>query len=91
MNKILAIMILFGILPLPYDYYPFLRVVVSLGCIYFLAVNWKNINNHHRTMLSFLIALFNPFFPVYLSKLIWAPIDLAAGIYLFMLPERIEA
>jgi hypothetical protein len=90
MHKLVAILVFVAILPLPYDYYSLLRIVVSLGCLYLLVAHWKILENHHRGILSVLIVLFNPLAPIFLSKLIWVLIDLVVGMYLIKLPLDVK-
>lgn len=83
MHKVLGILLLIGILPLPYGYYLFLRVIVFLGAIYLSVTSWKTIGQQTKGILVVLIVLFNPIAPIFLNKLLWIPIDLIAAIYLF--------
>ena len=70
----------------PYGVYVLLRLVVfgSAACmIYFSYKNTKQIN---VTVLvfSFIALLFNPFFPIHLSREIWMPIDfIVSAIYFY--------
>ena len=68
----------------PYGVYILLRLVVfgSSACIiYFSYKNTKQINVT-VLLFSFIALLFNPFFPIYLSREVWLPIDfIVAGVY----------
>lgn len=68
----------------PYGVYVLLRLVVfgSAACmVYFSYQNTRQLNVT-ILLFSFIALLFNPFFPVYLSREIWMPIDfVVAGIY----------
>ena len=77
---VVAGMLLVAVAPLPYGYYQFLRWV-TCGVSVFIAVEsyrWK------KTWAIWLFAaiavLFNPIFPIYLSKEIWQPIDLTSAL-----------
>ena len=76
MNKIIAIMLFIGVLPMPMDYYDILRLAVS-------AVALLNIFKEKYIYIPILI-IFNPIIPVYLyDKAIWAIIDIVAGMVFF--------
>ncbi len=85
MNKILATMVFIAILPLPYMYYEILRVVVCLGIIFMLISSWANLEGLTKAILIVIALLFNPFSPIYLSKMVWVVIDLVVGFYMLNL------
>ena len=87
MNKILAALLFIAVLPLPYAYYEFLRVAVCLGVIYIIIKGWSLLDSPQRAVLIVMAVLFNPFSPIYLSKIIWVLIDGVAGIYLMQLKK----
>ena len=89
MNKILATLLFIAVLPLPYVYYEFLRVAVCLGAIYLVIRGWSLLDSPQRAVLIVIAILFNPFSPIYLSKIIWGIIDIAAGIYLIQLKKEV--
>ena len=80
-HKLLAYVIFFAILPLPFSFYLLLRPLVCFGVIYLLVKDWKNISQNTKAVLVIIAILFNPFFAVYLSKVIWIPIDFICGYY----------
>ncbi|MBU3580775.1 hypothetical protein ICN19_01950 [Polynucleobacter sp. AP-Capit-er-40B-B4] len=79
----LAVLILIAVLPLPYGYYLLLRPVVCLGLIYLLIRDWKQLSQNTKAITIVIAVLFNPFAAVFLSKLVWVPIDLACSYFLF--------
>ena len=84
MNKIVAGLLLFAVLPLPYIYYQLLRIVITL----IAAVNAYKFyeDNQMAWVLVFgIIALiWNPIFPIYLDKSVWIILDfIGAGIFFF--------
>ena len=81
--KAIAILNLVAVLPLPYIYYLILRPVVCLGLVYLLVRDWKSLNQNTKAIVIVMAVLFNPFAALYLSKLVWVPIDLACGYFLF--------
>lgn len=68
---------------LPYAYYQVLRWVVCGAAILtaFNALEWRQI--WATFVFGIITVLFNPIFPVHLTREIWSPIDLVSGI-LFM-------
>jgi hypothetical protein len=81
LHKLLAYAIFIAILPLPYGFYFLLRPLVCLGVIYLLVKNWKNIDEKTKAILIVIGILFNPIATIYLSKLVWIPIDFICGYY----------
>jgi hypothetical protein len=79
-------MLLVGVLPLPYGYYQFLRLIVC-GFSGFLA--WKDYSivgqlNAFSAMFGTISLLMNPIIPVYLSKDVWMVLDFArAGTFVW--------
>jgi hypothetical protein len=88
MNKILAVLLFLAILPLPYAYYEMLRVIVCLGVAFIVITEWKNIEDSAKAILIVIAILFNPFAPIYLSKVVWMVVDFIAGIYLLNLEMK---
>ncbi len=85
MIKILAFLVLIAIFPLPYSYYEVLRVAVCLGIVFIVLKEWKSIDTTTKTILAVIAILFNPFSPIYLSKMVWVVIDLVVGLYMLNL------
>lgn len=80
-----GVLLLIAVLPLPYGYYLFLRVAVFAAAIWLALTIDEMIKL--KAPLWIVALLFNPFFPVHLSKAGWLPIDLAAA-FLFFLASR---
>lgn len=79
-----AAMLILAVFHLPYGYYQFLRVAVTL--IAGVAA-YQELEQSNKTAFAlFLVTalLFNPILPVYLNRSLWLPIDLAAAL-LFVL------
>jgi len=85
MNKLLAILVLIAVFPLPYSYYEILRIVVCLGVIFIVIKEWDSLDTTTKAILAVIAILFNPFSPIYLSKMIWVVIDLVVGLYMLNL------
>lgn len=73
-----AALLLIALVPLPYGYYQFLRLVI------FLAGGWVGSQfwARRRTVLAvpfiLLAALFNPIFPIHLTRETWMAINVGA-------------
>lgn len=89
-----VIALVIGILPLPYGYYPLLRVVVA-GCAGF--ITWKEYTSNNGSSNTYVFVfgamalLYNPIIPIELFKFTWVIINLAtAGIFVKHYLTRIE-
>ena len=82
MNKLLGVLLLIGVFPLPYDYYIYLRTVIMLGTLYLLVRDWKESDSQTKGVLIVITVLFNSLSPIYLTKMIWIVIDIVSGLYL---------
>jgi hypothetical protein len=70
----------------PYGVYTLLRIVITLSSAFIIYENYKKIKNVNTAIIIFSIILivFNPIFPIRLSKDMWLPIDLVtATIYFY--------
>ena len=79
---LVAGMLLFGVLPLPYGYYPLLRLVVC-GVFSFAAYHaFQKSHGLYPWILVLTAVLFNPIVPVHLPKELWAVLDVGAAVLL---------
>jgi FtsH-binding integral membrane protein len=76
--------LLLGLFRLPYGYFTFLRLIVCAVAIYHVIIAYNLKRVIIVAYFGFIAILFNPIFPVYLTKQIWRPIDFVAAI-LFLL------
>lgn len=97
MQKVYAVMtVLFiaALLPLPYEFYISLRVLICLGLavfIYVVSQNATNTPKRFKYVLLGLVVLYNPLFVVHLgSKLAWALVNLGTLYFLYMVRNRVE-
>jgi hypothetical protein len=82
-----ATLLVMAIFPLPYGYYTFLRIVVTLAAGAAAVVSYRAAGRIQGiTVLAVIIAIaFNPIVPVFLTRELWLPIDLlAAGFFGFL-------
>lgn len=75
-----AAMLLIAIVPLPYGYYQFLRLVIFLagGLIGFQF--WAGGRTALAVPFILLAVLFNPIFSIHLTREIWTAINVGAAI-----------
>jgi hypothetical protein len=75
-----ALLLLVGMLPLPYSYYQVLRVIVCLASV-FLAFKAIMQNETMLVAILLIIALiFNPVAPLYFKKDVWRIIDFVTAM-----------
>ena len=82
MKVILAILLFVALLDLPYGYYQFLRLVISGSMIYLIYTERNTLYKWKIFVYAALTILFNPIFPIYLTREIWITIDILSGIVL---------
>lgn len=76
-----CILCLVAVLPLPYGFYTFLRIAVTITGIIAALGFYKNDDRIWPVFVGIAI-LFNPLIPIYLTREIWFFIDLAvAGFF----------
>ena len=85
--KFTASILLLGILPLPYGFYIFLRLIVTIVSLY-AAFKIVDKQTNDFWILIIISILFNPIIPVFLFKLAWIPIDLITSFYFFKLSKK---
>lgn len=74
-----------ALLPMPYGFYILLRLVITIVAI-FSIIELKKEGSQLWYFFIGVAILFNPIFPIYLSKSIWMPIDLiVAGSFVWMI------
>lgn len=83
-------LLLFALLPFPYGYYTFLRLIVFMVGL-FLAYKLNKINQNILGIFMAIISiLFNPIIPIYLSRETWLPIDFFGALVFFYVGSKIS-
>ena len=84
-----SILSLMALLPFPYGYYTFLRIVVFLtaGITAYLKFKAGDKNILHFAVIAI---LFNPIIPIALSREVWAFFNVAVAILFGILAYRIK-
>lgn len=73
-------MLLVALLPMPYGYYGFMRLVVTAAaCVWAWTIYQREGFTGEVALAGALALLFNPVLPVHLSRMLWAPIDVVAA------------
>lgn len=85
--KFCAAILFIGILPLPYIFYMFLRLIITIAAFYF-AFKVVPRDSNDFFILIVIGILFNPIMPVFLFKALWIPIDIGTGIYFLNLSKK---
>lgn len=86
-----AAMLLLGAAPMPYGYYTLLRLV---GCIVFAVAAFAALARRYATLpwvYGLMALVFNPVFKLHFPKELWALIDVAAAVLLFVTAKSIAS
>jgi len=77
------ILLLIATLNLPYGYYTFLRIAITISAIYLANIAYKTKKDNWVILMGIVAVLFNPIFPIHLDKELWVIIDIiVAGLFL---------
>ena len=85
-----AVVIALGVLPLPYSYYGFLRLVAVLAFAYSAYVAFTTRSWATLSIAVLAAVVFNPAVPLRLPKDAWACMDAAAAAYLAILAKHVQ-
>lgn len=77
---LVAILLVVSRLSLPYGYYTFLRIAVTAVSIWSVFIALQSKKFFWFFVFIAITILFNPIFPVYLTKHIWGFFDISAAI-----------
>ena len=77
-----VLLLLVAFINLPYRFYTFLRLVVSISSGFIVYLNYKEEKKITVNIIIFTIIclLFNPIIPVHLTKSQWVPVDIITSI-----------
>ena len=78
-----TLLLLAASMSLPYDFYFVLRVVVAATFALLAKRFWNNKNSGWRFGLVVFAVLYNPFFPIHLTRSIWGLVNIATTVMLF--------
>ena len=74
------VLLLLAILPLPYGYYTFLRLVVCPTAIFLAWISYKRQRASWMWGMTLIGILFNPFIPIYFGRELWIIIDIVIAV-----------
>ncbi len=82
-SSLIAIgLLLLAIAKLPYGYYMFLRIVITIIAITNALEEVKSLKKIWLIVFIIIAIIYNPIIPIYLKKHIWIPINITvAGIF----------
>lgn len=84
-------MLLVGIMPLPYGYYMFLRLI-AFGMFGFAAyIAHQRKYNLFPWSFGFMALLFNPIFTIHFPKEAWMVIDFVASLFVLITSKKISS
>ena len=88
-----AIVALIGLMPMPYVGYTLVKIGVAGGCL--LAISKvsqvKLLDVNANIWLVGIAVLYNPIFPIYLTRGIWIVIDIVTAIILFYIAKKLAS
>ncbi len=81
---ITIVMLLIALLPMPYGYYTLVRICVCVLSSFLAYKTWQEKINLWMWIFIIIAILFNPIIPIYLSRELWAVIDIVVAIVFFV-------
>lgn len=77
-----AALLVLALADLPYGYYSFLRLAVTVAAVWIAVEAARSSAVGWAVAAGAVAVLFNPVFPIWLSKSAWAPLDLLSAAVL---------
>lgn len=88
---IIAVLSLIALFPLPYGYYMFLRIAVTLGSGAAIYYGFKQERVPSWAWASIVTAiLFNPIIPIHLTREIWMIFNIASAVLFGTIAYRVK-
>ena len=75
---------------LPYGFYQLLKLVAFLTSCFFVYDFSKESKSSFSIIFIILAILYNPLFPIHLTKAIWLPINLATVAYFTVIYTKVK-
>ena len=75
---------------LPYGYYQFMRVVVTIAAAYGAYVAFSHDRTSWVWILGIIAVLFNPIAPIHLDRETWIIPDIVAAIIMFVASAKLK-
>ena len=83
MNKIISLLLLVALFPLPYSYYQLLRIFVTLGGLLYAFKFYESDLKEKAVLFGFIAILWNPVAPIYLDRSTWMILDIAGALVFY--------
>ena len=85
---IAAAAVAIGLLPLPYQYYQIVRLLLCGLCIYYLS-SVRGVSDREKWVLTGLVILHNPVLPIELgSRILWSIVGAGTVAWFWVLSRR---
>ena len=87
---ITCLLLLIAISPMPYGYYQFLRIVITIVAGIIAYDLFENKRNKWLIAFVLIMILYNPIIVIHLDKAIWKPINIISAVFfgLFALANK---
>lgn len=85
---VLSLLLIVGIFDMPYGYYTFLRITITLSSIFLAYLNYKDNSFYWFWFFCLVAILFNPVFPIYLDKYHWLILDIVISFMFLVSIKR---
>ena len=83
LNKIVAVLLLIALIPLPYAYYQLLRIVVTIAAAIYAYRFYENNQTPKAIIFGFIVLIWNPIIPIYLDRSIWMILDVVGAVVFY--------
>ena len=83
LNKIVAVLLLIALLPLPYAYFQLLRIVVTIVAAIYAYSFYEDNQMPKAIIFGVIVLIWNPIFPIYMDKSVWMILDIVGAAVFF--------
>ena len=87
---IAILLLLLALFPMPYGYYTLVRLCICLYSVFLAYKSWERKIDIWMWIFIVITVLFNPIIPIYLSRELWAVIDIVTAIVFFISISRLN-
>ena len=83
-----GLLVVAALLAPPYGFYRFMRIAISIVALYY-SYHFLQSSRPFLTFIFLILAvLYNPIYPIYQTRAIWQPINLASAAYFILVAFR---
>ena len=83
-NKIVALLLLIALIPLPYAYYQLLRIVVTVAAAIYAYRFYEDNQTSKATIFGLIALIWNPLFPIYMDRSTWIVLDVIGAAIFYL-------